>query len=726
MNGVQPLTAAQLLQVGHYFLRDNQLYQITAWNPHAPLELEARALASDASVRFALTDLFASAPLTRFGATAAELVAPSPALADNPPLEPSGLPQALLQRASTIIQTVEAVQAELEQTQQHWRITGTSGSLAAATRDACQALPQPISLSHYYRDRRLYDTHGADRARIAAALHRTTYQKTRIDPNAHHFIDTLIRRFYRSNPPLRKETLYQLAHQLWQHTRHWWLAVDKVTPADHEPLIERLLNVRLAVDDVLADPRLAPLVTPIQLPSRAWVYRYLHWFSGQRDEGAQVYITRHGQADWDANFLLFDRFVQQATLPLQYVCADHYRLDLLHVDDEFREVLPRLWLTVLIDAYSRALLGFFLAYEPPCIESIQGALHHAIWPKTNLGEVGVTLPWVGYGIPQRLSLDNAWAHQSASLEDLTRALADAGRYTQMELLLRPPYQARYGALVERLFGNLAAQLRELLPGAILRPDERQWHHASQGACLLYRDVVCLLTQLLVSYLHTPHRELAGRTPHEQWLNGLERMVPVVPPLTPHLERCFWRLYPDTRVATREGLALFSFHYWDDALQGLRNPDRQGQPRRFHLRYDPNDISRVAVFEAGYWLGDAFARELRLPDGQFEAVSLWELQLVKELERQQRSERPSRPRAWLLTLLEARELIAQRQAEQKRIRCKVQQLRARRAGRPASDAPAMREALETAQWHATQAALTRVAHDPDDRGTQILEQLKEVL
>lgn len=725
MNGVQPLTAAQLLQVGHYFLRDHQLYQITAWDPHTPLELEARALADDRPLRFALTDLFAPTPLTRFGRTPADLTATSPETAVAV-VDAAGLPEAALARAARIIQTVEAVQAALEQTQQHWRLTGTSGSLTAATRAACQALPQPISLSHYYRDRRLYDIHGADRARIAAALHRSTYQKTRIDPNAQHFIDTLIRRFYRTNPPLRKETLYQLAHQLWQHTRHWWLAVATVSSADQDALIERLLDVRHTVDELLADPHLVAQLAPIQLPSRAWLYRYLRWFSAQSDEGAQLYITRQGQADWDANFLLFDRFVQQASLPLQFVCADHYRLDLLHVDDEFREVLPRLWLTVLIDAYSRALLGFFLAYEAPCIESIQGALRHAIWPKSGLAEHGVTLPWVCYGIPQRLSLDNAWAHQSLSLEDLTRALADAGRYTQMELLLRPPYQARYGALVERLFGNLAGQLRELLPGAVLRPETRQWHNASQGACLLYQDVLRLLTQLLVSYLHTPHRELAGRTPHEQWLHGLERMVPVVPPLTPHLERCFWRLYPDTRLATREGLALFSLHYWDAALQGLRSPDRQGQPRRFQLRYNPNDISHVAVFESGYWLGDAFARELRLPDGQFEAVSLWELQLVKELERQQRAERPSRPRAWLLTLLEARELIAQRQVEQKRIRRKVQQLRAGRNGRPRALSAEEHDALAATQWTASQAALRHLPELEADAGTRVLARLEEVL
>ncbi|MFQ5418932.1 MAG: hypothetical protein ACE5FD_03795 [Anaerolineae bacterium] len=82
----------------------------------------------------------------------------------------------------------------------------------------------------------------------------------------------------------------------------------------------------------------------------------------------------------------------------------------------------------------------------------------------------------------------------------------------MELVFRPPYQARYGGLVERLFGNLAAQLRERLPGAILQPDQRHWHNASQDACLLYRDIERIIYELVTDYLHTPHRELDGLTP----------------------------------------------------------------------------------------------------------------------------------------------------------------------------------------------------------------------
>ncbi len=722
MSSVPSLSADRVLQVGHYFLREGRLFQITAWVPSTPLDVEACAVEDGVVQSFTLTDLFAAEPVTQFGATPDALVGSSRVTEPFPAADSSGLPPALFQRAATIIQIVETVQAQLEDVQRCWRRDGTVGSLTAATRAACQGLATPISLSQFYFYRQLYRSADGDHARLAAALRRRTYQKTRLDPNAQHFVDTIIRRFYRSNPPLRAQTVYQIALQLWQHNRHWWLNLAAVPTHAQTALIDQLLDARRTVDDLLADPQVVPQLTPIQFPSRSWFYTYLTWFSAQPEEGHQVYVTRHGQADWDANFLLFDRFVDQATLPLQFVCADHYRLDVLHVDDEFREVLPRLWLTVLIDAYSRAILGSFLAYEAPNIESIQGALRHAIWPKTNLADVGVDVPWVCYGIPQRLSLDNAWAHQSHSLEDLARALSGAGRSTHMELLLRPPYQARYGALVERLFGNLAGQLRELLPGAVLPANQRRWHNASQRACLLYRDVQRLLSQLLVSYLHTPHRELAGRTPHEQWLSGLQRMVPVPPPFTPHLERCFWRLHPDPRRATRHGLALFGMHYWDVQLGSLRSPDRQGHPRHFYLRYDPADISRVAVFEAGCWLGDAFARELRLPDGQFESASLWELQLAKELAQQPGMQRPARPASWLIYLLEARELIAQRQAEQRRIRRNVQQVRERRSSRPAPD----RHVLETAQLHTSQQALGQLAADRPDARTQVLDQLTELL
>jgi transposase InsO family protein len=84
--------------------------------------------------------------------------------------------------------------------------------------------------------------------------------------------------------------------------------------------------------------------------------------------------------------------VRRATLPLQYVFSDHCLLKVFTVDEATRSRLDRLWLTLLIDAYSRAILGMALLCEAPCIESIQGALRHAIWPKTSHRDLGIPAP----------------------------------------------------------------------------------------------------------------------------------------------------------------------------------------------------------------------------------------------------------------------------------------------------------------------------------------------
>ena len=98
------------------------------------------------------------------------------------------------------------------------------------------------------------------------------------------------------------------------------------------------------------------------------------------------------------------------------------------------------------------------------------------------------------------------------------------------------------------------------------------------------------------------------------------MAPVPPPLTPHLERCFWRCIP-TRDWLRPRVCPCSACTTGRPTRRFAEPRPAGRRRAFHLRYDPSDLGRVAVFEEGVWLGDAYARELRLPDGRYGPASL---------------------------------------------------------------------------------------------------------
>jgi putative transposase len=341
--------------------------------------------------------------------------------------------------------------------------------------------------------------------------------------------------------------------------------------------------------------------------------------------------SRLGKGIWEQFYLVFDTFVHRAQFPLQYVFADHWLLDAWIVDEETRKKPSRLWLTLLIDAYSRSILGMALLYEDPCIESIQQVLRHAIWEKTSHYALGIEQEWACYGIPQQLFLDNAWAHHSHSLENLARVISRNGMYNPIDLVFRPPYRGRYGAIIERLFKNFSGQIKELVTGAIQSSDPKEIRRAAESACLLYSDMDLLLHRLIVKYQHTEHRELGGMTPHQKWSESLQSSgFPVVPPFTPAMDRLFLRMHPQTRTVQSRGIPAFGLHYWSAQLAGIERVDRTGRAVQYNFRYDPVDISRISLFRNGEWVGDGNARELQQADGTFRHISLVEWKGAKRL------------------------------------------------------------------------------------------------
>ena len=285
---------------------------------------------------------------------------------------------------------------------------------------------------------------------------------------------------------------------------------------------------------------------------------------------------------------------------------------------------------------------------------------HPIWPKTSHTQLGIKGEWACYGIPQQLSLDNAWAHHSHSLENLARTISRGGQFNSIDLDFRPPYRGRYGALIERYFGNLSGQVKQLLPGAIQSSRPRDIRNAAREACLLYQDVYKVVHQLIVNYQHTPHHELDGMTPREKWAEGLQLGLPLVPPRTPEVERLFWRTSPELRLITPKGICAFGFHYWSPLLSDVPRIGVDGKPVRYAFHYEAADISRLAIFREGHWIGDAWAKELRLADGTYQPISLWKRAIAKDLARGEGRAAGD----WLTYLDEIDDLRKQRVAEKK--------------------------------------------------------------
>ena len=117
------------------------------------------------------------------------------------------------------------------------------------------------------------------------------------------------------------------------------------------------------------------------------------------------------------------------------------------------------WLTVLIDYYSRMIVGFCIGFEPPSYAVIMEALRQAILPKAYVQQryPQIVHPWPCFGVPEKLVCDRGPDLTSNDLEQAAFQLA-------MELDFMPPRTPHLKGTVESFFDTLNDQLLSALPG----------------------------------------------------------------------------------------------------------------------------------------------------------------------------------------------------------------------------------------------------------------------
>ncbi len=596
------------------------------------------------------------------------------------------LPQWALNKAETVVTKVRQVERQMDEIARRELKKENVLAHTELLDAACGELQ--FGRSTHYKYAGLVTRYNENQDAIAASFLRADRNHTRFSDSQIHFADSAIVHYYKRTPAITKESLYEFMESDHKRNKGQWIDLAKCGANVPQDLILELFNPKLTIELIEANPEKKRLLAPIALPSRAWLYRYVNNWERRPDEGKALVIERYGEEMWEYEQMIFDTFVSRATRPLQYVFADHHRLGVFVVDEETRSEPTRLWLTVLIDAYSRSVLGFALLYENPCIESIQQALQHAIWPKSGLRELGIEGEWPCQGIPVQLSLDNAWCHHSHSLEALARDISMNGRFNSIDLVFRKPYKARYGALIERFFGTLSARIKERLEGAIQSSHPKDVRNAAQRACLLYQDIYKFILDEIVTYQGSRHSEL-GMSPNDKWEQGLQSESPPFPYPSIEVERLFWRLHPQTRQRNQKGISLFGMHYWSPGLSKIPAKDINDKPVKIGIRYDPSDISRIALFRDGKYICDVRPKELRLANNEYKSVSLWERELAKDLA----LDDGKATRDWVAYLNGIREVHERRKAEKKNA-----QQKARKGGSKSSpkvDIAQMSEAIEQA-------------------------------
>lgn len=282
------------------------------------------------------------------------------------------------------------------------------------------------------------------------------------------------------------------------------------------------------------------------------------------------------------------------TFPLECVQIDHVRLDIKVVDAQTRQPIEsRPWLTLVIDCFSRMIIGYFLSLESPSAFGAGVALYMGMLPKTDLlAKLSLPGRWPVYGKFRKVLADNAKEFKGTLLQ---RACEENG----IDLQLRPVKTPRYGAYIEAMVGNVNRELHKKRGTTHRSPDISPDYDSSDKSAYTLAVLECEIVDWIVnSYQVTRHSSL-NTTPLHKWEQGLlgDAKNPGIglPPLPVNPEKIRLDFLPfEKRAVHPYGVEMKRMYYhevlnrWIGAAD-LEHPEKK---RKFIFHYDPRTIRRV--------------------------------------------------------------------------------------------------------------------------------------
>ena len=334
------------------------------------------------------------------------------------------------------------------------------------------------------------------------------------------------------------------------------------------------MNARLPAAQAIPVPRESALARAIA----RWIAQMDPWEVDRERWGRRIADMRHAPK----------KPQQLATRILQRVEIDHTPLKVV-VGTEAGPI-GQPWLTILIDYYSRLVVGFCLGFEPPSYGVIMEALRHAILPKTYLAEryPKVQGSWPCCGLPEKLVCDRGSDLTSNDLEDAAFQLG-------IELDFNPPRTPHFKGTVESFFDGLNDQLSASLPGRTFRNwADRADYKPDDGPLLSYEALLEILHIYLVDVYSIAKHPAAETSRLEMWQESAALHTPSLPAAADDLLVLLAK-HADRTLSAR-GIELGGMFYISDDLMALRAEMAAHNVAvdRLSVRYNPWDLGEVWV------------------------------------------------------------------------------------------------------------------------------------
>ncbi len=270
--------------------------------------------------------------------------------------------------------------------------------------------------------------------------------------------------------------------------------------------------------------------------------------------------------------------------PFEVVHIDHTELDIELICSTSNRNLGRPWLSLMMDAYSRRILAFFLGFDPPSYRSCMMVLRDCVRRHQRL--------------PQNIIVDGGKEFESVYFETLL------ARY-ECTKKTRPSGKPRFGSVIERLFGTTNTQFIHNLTGNTqIRRNVRQII-AQVDPSKLAKWTLASLYELLHKWAYEVYETIEhpalGQSPRDTFIKGLACGGNRQHRLIAYDEEFLILTLPTTKIGKAKviagkGVVINHIYYWSETFRhaGVENT-------KVAVRYDPFDAGVAYAYVRNRWV-----------------------------------------------------------------------------------------------------------------------------
>ena len=271
--------------------------------------------------------------------------------------------------------------------------------------------------------------------------------------------------------------------------------------------------------------------------------------------------------------------------PFHIAHIDHTELDIEIVDSKTGKVLGRIYLTLLIDAFSRTVLAFYLSFESPSKLACMMVVRECVKRHGRL--------------PQIIVVDGGKEFSGTYSETLL-AFYECTKKT------RPPAEPRFGSVLERLFGVTNTKFIYNLQGNTqIMKNVRQVTKSVNPKNLAIWTLGKFHEYISVFFYEIYNSEIEhpalNKTPQEEFLDGMEKFGKRETRLIPYDESFKIMTLPpilrgEVKASSQSGVTVNYINYFCD---DFRHPEIDGA--KVAVRYDPLDVGIVYALVRKRWV-----------------------------------------------------------------------------------------------------------------------------